>query len=143
MSKGISFANEREKLSDMKKISKKDFIKSYSYLTEEDYFATCKELFSKLVSGKHWQLKLIDKLIPENFIPTDLKLLFALYAQSATELEYMKIDFSNDYINSATSLAYPNGNPMQQFRNMVVTNYNLSGELIYPRYCVAIENFRG
>ena len=37
---GIPFDNEPDKIRDMKKISKKDFLASYSYLTEADYDAT-------------------------------------------------------------------------------------------------------
>lgn len=42
---GISFANEIDKVDEMKKMSKNDFLKEYSYLNSEDYFATCKNLF--------------------------------------------------------------------------------------------------
>ena len=40
--KDLNFINDREKIKDMKKLSKKEFLESYSYLTEEEYNNTQK-----------------------------------------------------------------------------------------------------
>ena len=40
--KGIPFDNDVEKMLDFMELSKEDFLKSYSYLSEEDYEATKK-----------------------------------------------------------------------------------------------------
>lgn len=38
-----SFINDKEKMEDFKLLSKKDFLKSYSYLSEIEYNLTLKE----------------------------------------------------------------------------------------------------
>lgn len=43
--KGISFRNDIEKMNDYKEMTREEFLKSYSYLTQEDYEATKNELY--------------------------------------------------------------------------------------------------
>ncbi len=38
----IDFIDDKEKMNDFEKLSKKEFLESYSYLTEEEYDSTLK-----------------------------------------------------------------------------------------------------
>ena len=42
------FIDDKEKMKDFFELSKKEFLNSYSYLTEEEYFQTVKELWNSL-----------------------------------------------------------------------------------------------
>lgn len=42
-----NFINDKEKMRDFKELSKKDFLLSYSYLTEQEYDNTAKEMLKK------------------------------------------------------------------------------------------------
>jgi hypothetical protein len=53
MSKGIHFADELHKISDMLICDKDDFLYSYSYLTENDYEETKKYIINLL--KKHYK----------------------------------------------------------------------------------------
>jgi len=44
------FSDDKEKIKDFKKLSKEEFLKSYSYLTEEEYNLTTKRLNKKVVN---------------------------------------------------------------------------------------------
>ena len=43
-----SFIDDKEKINDIFKLSKSEFLKSYSYLTEEDYQATIDKMWEQL-----------------------------------------------------------------------------------------------
>lgn len=43
-----NFINDKEKMRDFKKLSKKEFLASYSYLTEQEYDNTAEEMLDKL-----------------------------------------------------------------------------------------------
>ena len=51
-----NFINDKEKMRDFKKLSKKEFLSSYSYLTEQEYDNTAREMLKKLYE----QLEQID-----------------------------------------------------------------------------------
>lgn len=51
-----NFINDKEKMRDFKELSKKDFLLSYSYLTEQEYDNTAKEMLKK----SYKRLKQID-----------------------------------------------------------------------------------
>lgn len=51
-----NFINDKEKMRDFKELSKKDFLLSYSYLTEQEYDNTAREMLKKLYE----RLKQID-----------------------------------------------------------------------------------
>ena len=57
--KNLSFANDIEKMRDFDNLSKEEFLSSYSYLTEEAYDATARELSLKGVSGKEQAAELL------------------------------------------------------------------------------------
>lgn len=135
---GISFSNEQSKIKDMKNMTKSDFLAFYSYLTKEDYFATCKDLFSKKC-GCYWQEVLIDKLIPQK-LHKDIKLLFALYAQSSQEIDLLIERYFNEYVSTLT---YSNGNVMNQFYHNMLLDNNLTYCINYIPYKVAIDTFNG
>ena len=42
--KGLSFTDDKEKVRDLKTMNKKEFLEFYSYLTEEEYNITIKEM---------------------------------------------------------------------------------------------------
>ena len=46
-----NFINDKEKMRDFKRLSKKGFLSSYSYLTEQEYDNTAEEMLDKLYSG--------------------------------------------------------------------------------------------
>ena len=43
-----NFINDKEKMRDFKELSKKDFLSSYSYLAEQEYDNTAREMLKKL-----------------------------------------------------------------------------------------------
>ena len=45
---GISFIDDKEKMRDFADLSKEDFLNSYSYLNEDDYLATLKDIQIKI-----------------------------------------------------------------------------------------------
>ena len=45
---GISFIDDKEKMRDFADLSKEDFLNSYSYLNEDDYLATLKDIQMKI-----------------------------------------------------------------------------------------------
>lgn len=47
-SKGVPFADDADKIRDMFSLSKEEFLRSYSYVTESDYEATKELILSKL-----------------------------------------------------------------------------------------------
>ncbi len=51
-----NFINDKEKIKDFKELSKKEFLSSYSYLTEQEYDNTAEEMLDKLYE----RLKQID-----------------------------------------------------------------------------------
>lgn len=64
-SPSTSFINDKEKMRDFAKLSKEDFLKSYSYLSEKSYDVTAKEVEnrnSKIVGGDN-RIKVIDNFI--------------------------------------------------------------------------------
>ena len=56
-----SFINDKEKMEDFKLLSKKDFLKSYSYLSEIEYNLTIKEAKKALELLKKSEGKLTKK----------------------------------------------------------------------------------
>ena len=50
--KGHHFADDTEKIIDFLKLSKEEFLKSYSYLGENDYNATVEEVAKRIVNMK-------------------------------------------------------------------------------------------
>ncbi len=46
---GFSFADDKEKMRDFKELSKEDFLKSYSYITKNDYDWTLREVDNEKV----------------------------------------------------------------------------------------------
>ncbi len=69
---GITFGNERSKLKDMKLLTMKEFLESYSYLTVDDYLATTKELLSR-ISANYWEAIVLNKIITEMNISNEVK----------------------------------------------------------------------
>jgi len=118
-------------------MSKNDFLKQYSYLNSEDYFATCKNLFCGK-NSKYFQEILVEKLIPEKGITKDVKLLFARYAQSNEEVYLLTEKFFNESI-SPVILTNKNQNAMKQFYNNVLIDYEMKNTINYPPYKVAIN----
>lgn len=45
---GNDFINDKDKMNDIFKLSKSEFLNSYSYLTEEDYQATIDKMWEQL-----------------------------------------------------------------------------------------------
>ena len=54
-----TFIDDKEKMLDFFQLSKEEFLKSYSYLTEEEYNATAREVWERayrLISGNYGTL---------------------------------------------------------------------------------------
>ena len=64
----LSFANDREKISDYILMPKKDFLNLYSYLTEEEYDATAQELKEKGITAEQ-QLSILEEKEYEEAFP--------------------------------------------------------------------------
>ncbi|MBO7697345.1 MAG: hypothetical protein J6T10_32350 [Methanobrevibacter sp.] len=53
MKENYNFIDDSDKMKDLVKLSKKDFLESYSYLTEEEYDETAKLLLHKCLENYH------------------------------------------------------------------------------------------
>lgn len=54
------FADDEEKMADFRKLSKEEFLKSYSYLTDEEYEATAQLFKESKITGNSFYLDLCD-----------------------------------------------------------------------------------
>ncbi|WP_152633329.1 hypothetical protein [Aliarcobacter butzleri] len=96
---GIAFSSENDKLNDMKLLSMKDFLKSYSYLTSDDYLATVKDLLSR--ENENDEDKILNKIIPLS-IENEAKKLFIKYAKNYAELDLLVEKYKNENISLAS-----------------------------------------
>lgn len=97
---GISFADESDKLNDIKLLTMKEFLESYSYLTSNDYLATIKDLLLRK-DFKIWESLILKKIIVLD-IENDAKKLFIEYAKDYNELEMLVEKYVNERIGLAS-----------------------------------------
>lgn len=69
----MDFINDEEKIQDYFKLTKDEFLESYSYLTEEDYNATTKAL-EKL--GNISRISIVVKISLIEILRSDFKCIF-------------------------------------------------------------------
>ena len=65
--KSLSFSDDLDKMRDFDSLTKEEFLDSYSYLTEQQYDATARELSLKGVSGKEQAQELESKIAAKVF----------------------------------------------------------------------------
>lgn len=132
-SNGVSFIDEEDKIEDMKILTKDEFLKSYDYLTVDDYFTTIKDLAIKdekwimflmkpraNVKVNIWDNTMSEKLKNSLTLPHELKYLFINEAKDYEEFEKL----IEKYVNEQPSLAHLShrGN-MKQFYDRAICDF--------------------
>ena len=89
--KHTSFITDKEKMRDFKILTKKDFLKSYSYLTEAEYDLTVKEV-NKYEKKRKWDINFLDDIYDTLMKNTQYKV------RDFTKYKNVYVDKSKGYI---------------------------------------------
>lgn len=86
-----SFISDKEKMYDFNILSKDEFLESYSYLTEEEYDLTAKEMIE--MGRKENKAKFLESL-KNTLLLTNA----AGYGNPLKELRYIKLDNGDEFV---------------------------------------------
>lgn len=139
----ISFIDDEEKMRDFVKISKEEFLSSYSYLSEEEYNATSKDydkLKQKAVHGRFSDsIKTIDDV--NNIYEKSLDFIEQNISFKESNPEYNEIDDIEKWKNGELYIpvADGNGNFTNDMEANTLADYNVYAGKNFESYSELIE----